>query len=67
MLFVFTTQTIINTSGDSDLVSFHKTGQKKSTKMELGKYYTTVNVILLMFKLFSVELLHKTKILGLNG
>lgn len=45
MLFVFTTQTIINTSGDSDLMSFHKTGQKKSTKMELGKYYTTVNVL----------------------
>ena len=36
--------------------------------MELGKYYTTVNVIFFpFFKLFSVEPLHKTKILGLNG
>lgn len=36
--------------------------------MELGKYYTTVNMfIFFLFKLFSVEPLHKTKILGLNG
>lgn len=37
--------------------------------MELGKYYTTVNMFFFFsfFKLFSVEPLHKTKILGLNG
>lgn len=39
--------------------------------MELGKYYTTVNMFFFFsfffFKLFFIELLHKTKILGLNG
>lgn len=36
--------------------------------MELGKYYTTVNVLFSpLFQLFTVKHLHKTKVLGLNG
>lgn len=36
--------------------------------MELGKYYTTVNMLFFFLFLNSyVEPLHKTKVFGLNG